>query len=611
MCVGSGLTGCAQGLVPEARNVNIPAPAQADARRNGINERPDSIIYLPLGRDVLVPLPQGGEPLPDIEVGPYELRGETLGGALQLVLSDVDIPIAFQTDLGLSRKVTVTNMRGRLAEVVSQVCSLADLYCAFEKGVLVVKERQMFSITIPPLGTTETRAALMAGMADAIEKMVGREPIVDAGNRTIVYEASDRTSDMVDRYFQKLRTSTALIVYETYVWEVSLNAGASSGINWDAFSNNAKWKFGVSLTGTVDPDVGSPISIGLPTTGDLTDTAISTSDILKFISSYGAVKTISQPQLTMLSGSTAKLRVADKQNYVSKITRTVSGDQVTVATDTASVESGFTMNIESAWDNATVYGNIDILLQDVRDIEVFDDNPESVVQLPQTTEREVTTQVRVRPGDSLLIAGLVRENDTASREGPGIEKPIFPTSRSNLARNAELVFLLKPRVVVFTDDKLARVRMPVESDQQQSAVTLPRGEKTARSVPEETQPTDATGPDKSSDTVSNLFTHDVVTVQGEEDAAPLPPVNLIPPPSMQDGQGVSVPVPVQDDVPPAALPVIVDPVSRAELPPVSVMPAPAPVTPEPAKPMLQNGETAADIAAKVLNDPLVVSGDKK
>lgn len=599
------LTGCAQGLVPEARNVDIPAPQKADNRQDGINERPDSIIYLPLGRDVLVPLPQGGEPLPDIEVGPYELRGETLGGALQLLLSDVDIPIAFQTDLGLTRKVTVTNMRGRLADVVSQVCSLADLYCAFEKGVLVVKERQMFTITIPPLGTTETRATLMSGMADAIEKLVGREPIVDAGNRTILYEATDRSADMVDRYFQKLRTSTALIVYETYVWEVSLNSGSASGINWDMFSNGAKWKFGVSLNGTVDPDVGSPISIGLPTTAELTGDNISSADVFKFISSYGAVKTISQPQLTMLSGSTAKLRIADKQNYVSKITRTVSGDQVTVATDTGSVESGFTMSIESAWDNATVYGNIEISLQDVRDIEVFDDNPESVVQLPQTTEREVQTQVRVRPGDSLLIAGLVRENDTATREGPGVERPFFPTSRANLAKNVELVFLLKPRVVVFTDDKLARVRMPVDADKQQTPVVLQRGDKATRSV-NEAGIEDSSGRDKASDTVSNLFTHDVVTVQDTPEPAPLPPVHLIPPASMQapDVTEKDLSAPVADLTPVDSVPVIIDPVDQSELPPISITPMLVEPTPIP--------ETAADVAAKVLNDPsLVVSGDKK
>jgi hypothetical protein len=488
------LTGCAQGLVPQARNVDIPAPQKAEVRPDGINETADSVMYLPLGRDVLVPTSQGGDPLPDLQVGPYELRGETLGGALQLLLADVDIPIAFQTDLGLTRTVTVTNLRGKLNEVVDQVCSLADLYCAFERNVLVVKERQSFTITLPPLGAAADRALMMTSVAGAIKALTGRDPVVDNSSRTIVYEATSRTADQVDRYFQRLRASTSLVVYETYVWEVSLNAGNSTGIDWDGFANSAKWKFGVSLAGTVDPDVGSPISIGLPTTGNLS--TVTGQDVLKFISSYGAVKTISQPQLTVLSGSTAKLRVADKQNFVSRITRTVSGEQVTVATETDSVESGFTLNIESGWDNATVYGNINISLQEVRDIITFDDNPESIVQLPQTTEREVQTQVRVRPGDSLLIAGLVRENDSMSTEGPGLEKPLIPTSRSARTGNVELVFLLKPRVIIFTDSPAAHA--PPKMDRAMGLVRTPDAPPQTAAAPTGAMPA----------AVTQLFSHE-------------------------------------------------------------------------------------------------------
>src|SRR5688500_13031071 len=48
------LAGCGSADVPESRNVNIPNPAFADKRRDAVNERPDSVMYLPLGRDVLM-----------------------------------------------------------------------------------------------------------------------------------------------------------------------------------------------------------------------------------------------------------------------------------------------------------------------------------------------------------------------------------------------------------------------------------------------------------------------------------------------------------------------------------------------------------------------------
>ena len=66
--------------------------------------------------------------------------------------------------------------------------------------------------------------------------------------------------------------------------------------------------------------------------------------------------------------------------------------------------------------------------------------------------RELATQIRMRPGDSLLIAGLVRERDSVNKSGPGFKTPILPTSRTAQTSNTELVFLMKPKVIVYTSE---------------------------------------------------------------------------------------------------------------------------------------------------------------
>lgn len=448
------LSSCADVRAPGSRDVNIPAPQNATERKQGINERPDAVTYLPLGDDVLIPEAEGGSPLPSTIVGPYELRSETVAGALQLALDGLNIPIAFETTTGLNSTVTITNLQGPLDQVVKQICGLANLYCAYQGGALVVKDTEVFTVTIPPIAATADMAGVLTNIANAVGNIVGGSaPITDPTTRTIVYRATQRTAEIAERYFQRLRTSTALIVFETYIWEVSLDAGNTTGIRWQYFDHFGKFNVGLNLPGAANPLLGTPISIGLPTTGAVN---FDTNDVLQFISDYGAVKTISQPQITVLSGSNARLRVADTQNYVASISRTTTdGGNTTVSTTTDTVDSGFTLQIASNWDNASVYSNINILLQEVRGIDTFDDNPDAVVQLPQTTERELQTQVRVRPGDSLLIAGLVRENDNFDKSGPGFMEPILPMSRSAQTNNSELVFLLKPRVVVFTNDRNA------------------------------------------------------------------------------------------------------------------------------------------------------------
>ena len=467
---------CAQVDVPGARNLRIPSPTMADARPDAVNDKPDSVIYLPLGSDVLVPEAFENSPLPSEIVGPFELRSETLAGALQLILADYDIPMAFESDEGLTRTITVANLRGPLNRVVEKVCSLADLYCAFEDGLLVIKDTQTFTVSVPPIGgDTDVIAALASGL----QAITGQSPITDEATRTIVYQATNRTSKLAERYFQRIRSNTALIVFEVYIWEVVLDSGNSTGIDWDSIETFGKFSAGINFPGSATSIEGAtPVSIGLPTVGNV---AFDGNDVFEFISAFGAVKTISQPQITTLSGSEATLRVADTENYVSSLSRSVDNGEVTVSTETDSVDTGFTLTINSAWDRATVYGTIQIDLQENLGIETFPvDNNGSQIGLPQTTERELNTQIRIRPGDSLLIAGLVRESDQFNKSGPGFNQPIIPLSRRAEVETRELVFLLKPRVIVYTAEDVNKIKrdkksgmLPVGAPQKQAVEEFP------------------------------------------------------------------------------------------------------------------------------------------
>lgn len=446
LCVSS----CSQVNVPGARNLDIPSPTVAGKREQAINEKPDSVLYLPLGSDVLVPERMSGQTLPSVDVGPFELRSETLAGALQLILSDYEIPMAFESEEGLTRTITVTNLRGRMDNVVDRVCSLADLYCSYEDGVLTIKDTQTFTVSVPPIGGEDD---VMASLAEGVEAITGVAPIVESGTRTLIYEATNRTSKLAERYFQRMRANTALVVFQVYIWEVSLNSGNATGINWSEIETIGKFATGFSVSGAggIETALGvAPISIGLPTTGNVD---FASGDVFNFISQYGAVKTISQPQLTVLSGAAASLRVADTINYVSSLSRSVDEGEVTVSTETDTVDTGFTLNIASKWDNATIYSNIDIELQEFRRFQDFNFDEATQLRLPESTERELQTQVRIRPGDSLLIAGLVRETDQFDKSGPGFSETFFPSSRNARSNNSELVFLLKPRVIAYTDDR--------------------------------------------------------------------------------------------------------------------------------------------------------------
>jgi hypothetical protein len=445
-CLGGMVLGsCAPMNVPKGRTVDIPPAAKAPPRSDAINEGRESVMTIPLSEDVLVPALKQGDTLPSDIIGPYELRNETLAGALQLVLAGYDIPLAFQTDEGLTRQVTVSNLKGTVDQVVRRLCGLADLYCSYDDEILEVKETETFTVSLPPLedGAFDSIAAGLAAVS-------GAETVIDTSTRTLIYSISQRNAKRAAQYFDRLRANTALIVYETYIWEVQLDSANSAGINWERLGEIGAFNSGVSLSGAFDSQVGTPITIGLPTKSSVN---LADGDVFQFLSNQGAVKTISQPQLTVLSGSSANLSVIDTRNYISSISRTTdeNGDD-TFATTTDTVESGLTLDIASSWDESTVYANIELELDEFLEFEPFDAGNGDELRLPRTSQRELTTQVRARPGDSILIAGLVRENDQYSAAGLGLTDPIVPTSRAGSTSNSELVILLRPRVIRYVNE---------------------------------------------------------------------------------------------------------------------------------------------------------------
>ena len=84
---------------------------------------------------------------------------------------------------------------------------------------------EIFTVTLPPIVPSADVPALLTNVSAAVGSITGEAPITDPSTRTIVYRASQRTAEMAARYFQRLRSNTAMIVYESYIWEVSLKSG--------------------------------------------------------------------------------------------------------------------------------------------------------------------------------------------------------------------------------------------------------------------------------------------------------------------------------------------------------------------------------------------------
>ncbi|NCC02722.1 MAG: hypothetical protein EOM37_01545 [Proteobacteria bacterium] len=459
------MAACSDIDVSKARSTTGRAPSvaevpDADETVRGPDDPP--IVTLDIGSRLKERPLTRSETLPGgIIVPNTNLKAVPVTAALQAVLDGTDVSLSWDSSNFESRLVTVTNLSGSLPVVVRKICTSAKVFCSYRNGLLELKERETFVIDLPSIPTKSGAAGATNTMADTISLLSGDQAKIDNQGGNLLYTTDVEGYEHVHEYLDQLRHGRPLIVMQLYIWEVTLNNDHATGINWKSFSldefGGPMEKLAISgLTGFTS--LTSPgVSLGAKLTG-----RVDADTVLQFLATQGQVQTVSNPQLTFVSGSNAEFRVGGKQRYIAQVgqlTSSVSGTSSSgVGTNTVSTESidtGLTITTSGLYEGGVISALLELTTQDVVSLNPTTMESGVTVDLPETSERKVSTSIRVRPGDNLVLAGLVTSRDVNDRDG--IPLPFgarVPTFSRDQLKNTELVVLVKPSVVVFAEKKI-------------------------------------------------------------------------------------------------------------------------------------------------------------
>jgi Bacterial type II and III secretion system protein len=460
----STLSACS---VPDAKSTLGRKPIlaevpEADEVVRGTEDPP--IVTLELGTSFREKRMNDGERLPGgIIVPTTNLEAVPVTTALQAVLAGTDVSLSWETGGFDSHLVTVMNLNGPLPKVVDKICNAAKVFCTYRNGMLELAEQDTFVIELPPVlsGSAEqgTAEAAKSTITDAIETLSGAKVQVDSDGGNLIYTTDVMGQQKIRTYLEQLRNGRPLVVMQLYIWEVSLDKNNAAGINWKSI------RF---------PKIGGPLQ-NLATSADTAIKAVSggvgigavfsgkvdAETVAKFLSTQGAVQTVSNPQLTFISGSAAQFKVGGTRRFVSQVGQLVSSNvsgtsnssgsigNNTVSTD--SIDTGLEIKVSGQYEGGVIFANMDLSISDLIRVESISTGS-TTLQLPETSERNVTTSLRVRAGDNLLLAGLVTSRDTRNQEGiPLFGDLTAPLYGEDQRQNRELVILVKPSVVLFED----------------------------------------------------------------------------------------------------------------------------------------------------------------
>jgi general secretion pathway protein D len=413
---------------------------------------------------------------------------------LAIIASSTGINITYDRDVVDGRPISVQLAGVTLEQALNQIMTMAQLSYKVvnDRSIFVFPDtppkhllydeqevRTFYLSNADPTELSQTLSQLMRIPGLAVQPMIA----VNKTNNSISVRATSPVIQILDKIIAQNDKPRAEIVVDVEILEVDRTRSKSYGLNLSDYAVGnifspvvAPGQTTTTTTTTPAPTAGGAATTTPSTTTSGSSTApgavvspppfnlntisrgVSTADfylavptaIVRFLESDTHTKVVAKPQLRGAEGAKLSLKLGQKIPVVST-------SYTPIATGGAGV------NPLSSYTYQDVGVNIDMTPRVSLDGEitldlVLDDSalgPDKAVAgvtVPTFVQRTLTTRLRLRDGESNLLAGLIQQNDSNTVRGfPGaIHLPIFKQLFSGndvSSDQTEIVMLLTPHIV--------------------------------------------------------------------------------------------------------------------------------------------------------------------
>lgn len=270
----------------------------------------------------------------------------------------------------------------------------------------------------------------------------------------ITVTAPQSLLEKIGNYIENLKKELyRQVSIEAKIVEVTLSADNRTGINWEDLLQNPNNPFSLSLDfQKLNPNYHNSGTQNKFLTIETQNFGL----VLDAIEEQGHVEVISNPKLSVMNGQPAMISVGSTLTYINNVDVTVEDAVATYSVETSSVMSGLGMAVIATIidDNEVILTLTPVTSQVKTPIEYKQFGTEgSEVGLPEVDIREMTTLVKIKNGEMLIVGGLIDStSDYTEAQIPGLGDIPGPGGKlfgeSGAARERkELVILLRPVVL--------------------------------------------------------------------------------------------------------------------------------------------------------------------
>ena len=318
-------------------------------------------------------------------------------------------------------------------------------------------------------------AQILNGIIRIPALAVAPQIVANKTSNTVTVRASANIVQIIERIVEQNDKPRAEVVIDVQILEVNRARAQQFGIDLSnysiagAFSPEADPRGTGDATGTLTPQ---PFNLNTITRG------ISTADfylavpsaVVRFLETDAETRVVAKPQLRGAEGQEINLNLGDQIPVPATVFTPIAGGGANFNPLTSFTYRDVGVNVQMT-PRVTFDGDV-VLELTVENSTRGQDVNIAGQNLPSFGSRRVQTRLRLRDGESNLLAGLLREEERRTLRGvPGLIK--IPVLRQLFAANdteirqTDIVMLLTPRIVR-TQELTARDVSPIFIGSQQS-----------------------------------------------------------------------------------------------------------------------------------------------
>lgn len=282
--------------------------------------------------------------------------------------------------------------------------------------------------------------------------------------------ASDRQHKLVKKFLEDFRRrATTQVLIEARVLQVELKDEFATGINWsEIVRSTPTFSDTPSFQGTFAQPSLSPATTGIFNAifklGDLEAG-------IQAISRFGTVRALSSPRVTVLNNQPAIVNVAQNNVYFEFDVQITEGTvdlapRITVDSTQKGIPEGVLMTVvptanpDTGEILLTVRPSVSTITSFIPDPTIplslafngLDPSDAPPNQIPQVSVQEIDSVLRIQSGQTMVMGGLMRDNNSVETQGVPIlsDIPLLGkvfSSHQDRTSKQELVIFMKAQII--------------------------------------------------------------------------------------------------------------------------------------------------------------------